>query len=48
MLLLAATYGTLLYRNLSDVRMLIGRISRDTASGQRLAEEPGSSGFSRF
>lgn len=47
-LLLAATYGTLLYRNLSDVRMLIGRISRDTASGQRLAEEPGSSGFSRF
>ena len=35
-LLLAATYGTLLYRNLSDVRMLIGRISRDTASGLSL------------
>lgn len=47
-LLLAATYGTLLYRNLSDVRTLIGRISRDTVSGQRLAEESGSGGFSRF
>ena len=47
-LLLAATYGTLLYRNLSDVRALIGRVSRDTATGQRLAEGPGGSGFSRF
>ena len=47
-LLLAATYATLLYRNLGDVRTLLKRISRDSASGSRLAEEPGASGFSRF
>ena len=47
-LLLAATYAMLLYRNLGDVRTLLDRISRDTASGQRLSEEPGGSGFSRF
>ena len=47
-LLLAATYAMLLYRNLGDVRTLLDRISRDTATGQRLSEEPGGSGFSRF
>lgn len=47
-LLLAAIYAMLLYRNLSDVRTLLDRISRDTATGQRLSEEPGGSGFSRF
>ncbi len=47
-LLLAATYATLLYRNLGDIRVLLNRISRDSAAGQRLAEEPGASGFSRF
>lgn len=47
-LLLAATYAMLLYRNLGDVRTLLNRISRDTATGQRLSEEPGGSGFSRF
>ena len=47
-LLLAATYATLLYRNLGDVRTLLKRISRDTAAGERLSEEPGANGFSRF
>lgn len=47
-LLLAATYAMLLYRNLGDVRTLLGRISRDTATGERLSEDPGGSGFSRF
>lgn len=47
-LLLAATYATLLYRNLGDVKTLLSRIFRDTASSKRIAEEPGSSGFSRF
>ena len=47
-LLLAATYAMLLYRNLGDVRTLLDRITRDTASGQRLSEDPGGSGFSRF
>ena len=47
-LLLAATYATLLYRNLGDVRTLFNRISRESASPERLAEEPGASGFSRF
>lgn len=47
-LLLAATYATLLYRNLGDVRLLLTRISRDSTSGKRFAEEPGVSGFSRF
>lgn len=48
-LLLAATYATLLYRNLGDVRTLLKRISRDSAAGgERLSEEPGASGFSRF
>ena len=44
-LLLAATYAMLLYRNL---RTLLGRISRDTATGERLSEDPGGSGYSRF
>ena len=48
MLLLAATYATLLYRNLGDVKTLLNRISRESASGERLSEEPGASGFSRF
>lgn len=47
-LLLAATYATLLYRNIGDIRTLVGHISRDAASQQRLSEDPGSSGFSRF
>ena len=47
-LLLAATYAMLLYRNLGDVRTLLGRISRDTATGERLSEDPGGSGYSRF
>lgn len=47
-LLLAATYATLLYRNLGDVKTLLNRISRESASGERLSEEPGASGFSRF
>lgn len=49
-LLLAATYATLLYRNIGDIRTLVGHISisRDAASRQRLSEDPGSSGFSRF
>ena len=47
-LLLAATYATLLYRNLGDIRSLLNRISRDKTSGERLSEEPGSNGFARF
>lgn len=47
-LLLAATYAMLLYRNLGDIRTLLGRISRDTATGERLSEDPGGSGYSRF
>lgn len=47
-LLLAAIYAILLSHNLGDVRQLLGRISRDTATGQRLFEDPGRSGFSRF
>ena len=47
-LLLAATYATLLYRNLGDVRTLLSRISRDNTSGERISEEPGGNGFARF
>ncbi|WP_290540226.1 DUF4271 domain-containing protein [Alistipes sp.] len=47
-LLLAAAYAMLLYRNLGDVHMLLGRISRDAASGKRLTEETGGGGYSRF
>lgn len=47
-LLLAATYGVLLYRNLADVGSLLDRVSRDRASAKRLTEESGGSGFSRF
>lgn len=47
-LVLAATYATLLYRNLGDVKTLLSRISRDTASSKPISEEPGSNGFSRF
>lgn len=39
-LLLAATYAMLLYRNLGDVRTLLGRISRDAATGKRFSEDP--------
>ena len=46
-LLLAATYAMLLYRNLEDVRLLLTRVSRDRATGERLTEDPGGSGFSR-
>ena len=44
-LLLAATYAMLLYRNLGDVRTLLGRISRDAATGKRFSEDPGGSGY---
>ena len=47
-LLLAATYAMLLYRNLGDVRTLLSRIARETASGKRLSEDSGSNEFSRF
>lgn len=47
-LLLAGLYVMLLYRNLGDVRSLLSRISRDAASSERLAEDPGRSGFARF
>ena len=40
-LLLAGLYVMLLYRHLGDVRSLLSRISRDTASVERLAEDPG-------
>lgn len=47
-LLLAVTYAMLLYRNLGDMRLLLTRVSRDRATGERLTEDPGGSGFSRF
>lgn len=47
-LLLAFTYALLLHRHLADARLLLGRISRDAASGKRLSEEQGGSGFTRF
>lgn len=47
-LLLAVTYAMLLYRNLGDIRLLLTRVSRDRATGERLTEDPGGSGFSRF
>ena len=47
-LLLAVTYAMLLYRNLGDVRLLLTRVSRDRATGERLSEDPGGSGFPRF
>ena len=47
-LLLAGLYVMLLYRHLGDVRSLLSLISRDTASVERLAEDPGRSGFGRF
>lgn len=47
-LLLAATYAILLYRNLGDIQHLLTRVSHDRASGTRLSEDPGGSGFSRF
>lgn len=46
-LLLAATYAMLLYRNLNDVRLLIARVLRDRSGNERLDEQH-SSGFSRF
>lgn len=47
-LLLAATYALLLYRNLGDVRTLLDRISRDALSGKRMTEDAGGSGFPHF
>lgn len=47
-LLLAAAYAILFYRHISDIRLLFSRISHDRASGERLAEEPGSTSLSRF
>ena len=47
-LLLAGTYATLLYRNIGDIRTLLGHVSRARAGGVRLSEDPGSSGFTRF
>ena len=47
-LLLAAIYAMLLYRNLGDIRLLLTRVSHDTATGKRLMEDPGGSGFSHF
>ncbi len=47
-LLLAAAYATLLYRNLGEVAALSGRITRNAASGKQLSEASGGSGFSRF
>ncbi len=38
----------LLYRNLGDIRLLLTRVSHDTATGKRLMEDPGGSGFSHF
>ena len=47
-LLLAAMYAMLLYLNIGDIRTLFSHISREASSRQRLTEDPGSSGFSRF
>lgn len=47
-LLLAAAYAILLYRHMTDVRMLLFRVFHNRASGERLADEPGSSGLARF
>jgi len=47
-LLLAAAYAILLYRHSTDAKLLLARIFRDRASGERLSEEPGSNGFARF
>ena len=47
-LLLAMTYATLLYRNIGDIRMLFAQLSRERSARERLAEDPGSSGFTRF
>lgn len=47
-LLLAATFAMLLHRHACDIRLLLGRISHDRASGKRLMEDPGGSGMARF
>lgn len=47
-LLLAAAYALMVYYNLGDIRALLSRITRDTASGKRLFEDPAGSGFARF
>ena len=47
-LLLAAMYAMLLYRNIGDIRTLFSHISREASSRQHLTEDPGNSGFSRF
>ncbi len=47
-LLLAAVYAMLFYYNLSDIRSLFARLSRDTATGGHLSDEPRGSGFARL
>ncbi len=47
-LLLAALFGILLYRNIGDVMSLAGRMSRNAASGKNLTDQSGGSSFSRF
>lgn len=47
-LLLAATFAVLIYRNLGDIGSLLGRAFHDSTSRKRLAEESGGTGFSRF
>jgi len=47
-LALAAVYAMLLCRHMPDVRLLLDRVFHDRASGERLAEEPGSNNLSRF
>ncbi len=47
-LLLAVAYGMMLYHCLGEIRMLLSRISRDTASGERFYDNSGNNGFSRF
>lgn len=47
-LLLAATFAVLIYRNLGDVGSLLGRAFHDSTSRKRLSEESGGTGFSRF
>ena len=47
-LLLAATYALLICRHTGDAVSLLSRISRNRATGRRLQEDPGGSGFPRF
>ena len=47
-LLFAATYALMLYRHMGDIRLLLGRILRGGATGNRLGDDPGGSGLPRF